>query len=181
MKTVADESLLIGNSSGALVPATLGAGLDVDANNVISVDASALTDTILPTGTPDNNEVIIAEVSMGVTTYAWAPFPSSAQSNLSFPTPDATEVTIANSDGDDVTIPRATATAAGVMAAGDKVSLEANVTKLNGIEANATADQAISMTVTGANDAKVLNLVVDGTITTSINIHDLLQGVTLFN
>ena len=231
--SIADESLLIGNSSGALVPATLGSGLDVDANNVISVDLSTLTDTIAPGGIPFNNYVITATVVGLTTTYDWSPFPSSAQSNLGLGTPSITQVDITNSDGTGVTLPRATLTTAGVMAMDDKTKLDGieasadvtdtvnvvasltagtNVaiatngtisstdttysvgdggltqknfttnldTKLSGIEASATADQAISMTVTGTGDAKVLNLIVDGA-TTSINVHDLLQGVTLFD
>ena len=53
-------------------------------------------------------------------------------------------------------------------------------TKLSGIETSVTADQAISMTVSGSGDTKVLRLTVDGT-NIDINVHDLVQGVTLFN
>ena len=139
--SIADESLLIGNSSGALVPATLGSGLDVDANNVISVDLSTLTNTIAPTGIPFNNYVITANVAGGTTTYDWSPFPTSVSSDLGLGTPSITQVDITNSDGTGVTLPRATLTTAGVMARDDK-------TKLDGIEASADVNVATNLAYT---------------------------------
>ena len=41
-------------------------------------------------------------------------------------------------------------------------------------------NQVISISVSGAGDTKVLRLTIDGT-NTDINIHDLVQGVTLFD
>ena len=195
LDTVAAGSLLVGAGTSTLAPVALGSGITLNAaGDEIEIDLSTLTSTIVPTGTPDDNYVIIAAVDdMGtVTGYDWGPFPTSVSSDLGI-TSSATQTTITNTNGANVTIPRATTTTAGVMAKDDKTKLDgiatgANVNITHATTLGVTAgictggvgtNRSACVTAGGAWTPATLDVTAGGTAQVSINIEALLTNLTI--